>query len=236
MAYSLRYRILQSIARNPFLFKSWYGVRLNYRELMVSFKTELVIEGYPRCANSFAVIAFEQSQKRHITIAHHLHAESQITFGVKYGIPILILIRDPLGAVTSLVTRDPEIGITQALRRYLQFYRTVSHFSESLLVADFNDVTTHYGLVIQCLNEKFDTDFGLYENKPERDAVLFTILDDLNSKDANGKINMVARPSARKTKLLNANRKDVSSHPLLLEAKVLYTSILDGFLSYSTNS
>jgi hypothetical protein len=227
MAYNLSYFALQTVARNPFLFKGWYGIRKGYRKLLVSADTQLVIEGFPRCANSFAVVAFEQAQSKHILIAHHLHAEAQIILGAKYGVPVLVLTRDPTGAVTSLVTRHPEIGIGQALKRYLQFYKTSARLSASLLIADFKDIISNYGLVIQRLNQKFGTDFGCYQNLPETDAKIFAILDQLNLKDSEGKANMVARPSALKTQLLNARRKEVSAHPLLPEAMSLHRSILD---------
>ena len=32
----------------------------------------LVIEGFPRSANTFAVVAFRQAQERYVPIAHHL--------------------------------------------------------------------------------------------------------------------------------------------------------------------
>ena len=225
MPYSLRYRALQSVARHPLLFKHWYSARKGHRKLLVAPETELVIEGYPRCANSFAVVAFEQAQPIRVVIAHHLHAESQITLGVKYGIPVLVLTRDPLGAVTSLVTRHPEIGIGQALKRYIQFYHTTAIYSASLLIADFKDITTNYDLVIRRLNEKFGTSFALYRNLPEKDAAVFAILEGLNLKDSNGKPNMVARPSAAKTRLLAARRGSVLMHPLLPQAKSLYHAI-----------
>lgn len=225
MGYSFRYRIMHAITPRPALFKLWYGTRKSYNRLIVTQNTKLVIEGYPRCANSFAVVAFERAQRQPVTIAHHLHAQSQIILGVRYGTPVLVLTRDPAGAVTSLVTRHPEIGISQALKQYLRFYETALHHSSALLMADFTEVTTNYACVIQRLNEKFGTHFDHYENSPETDAEVFAILDELNLRDSNGKPNMVARPSEDKTRLLDARKAEVISHPLLAKAKSLYRRI-----------
>jgi len=225
MAYSFRYDIMHAVTRHPALFTLWYGTRRDYHRLMVTPTTQLVIEGYPRCANSFAVVAFKHAQRQPVKIAHHLHAQSQIILGVKYKIPVLVLTREPVGAVTSLVTRHPEIGIGQALKQYLHFYQTALHRSSSLLMADFAEVTTNYADVIQRLNTKFGTHYNLFKNSPETDAEVFAVLDELNLKDSNGKLNMVARPTKNKTRLLNARRGEVTSHPLLAKAKSLYRSI-----------
>src|SRR5262245_65181203 len=46
-------------------------------------ETELVIEGFPRCGNSFAVAAFSLAQPRPVRIAHHLHAPAQVIAGTR---------------------------------------------------------------------------------------------------------------------------------------------------------
>ena len=41
--------------------------------------TELVIEAFPRSANTFATVAFQLSQPAPVRVAHHLHAPAQVT-------------------------------------------------------------------------------------------------------------------------------------------------------------
>ena len=207
------------------LFRVWYNARRRYRYLMVSKDKELVIEGYPRCANSFAVAAFESVQRRPVAIAHHLHAEGQIIFGVKYRIPVLVLIRDPIGAVTSLVTRHPEVGVGQALKRYLRFYSVVERFSSHIVVADFLKITTDYASVIQRLNKSFGLEYSLYHNNPRSDAGIFADLDRYNLMDSQGSERAVARPTETKSRLLAKRREKVSAHHLLSDADKLYARI-----------
>jgi hypothetical protein len=56
----------------------------------VSRTTEIVIEGYPRSGNTFAVVAFRLAQGREIEIAHHLHAAAQIKRAARLDVPAFI--------------------------------------------------------------------------------------------------------------------------------------------------
>jgi hypothetical protein len=58
----------------------------------VSRTTQLVIEGYPRLGNTFAVVAFLQAQKEDVRIAHHLHAPAQVIRAARWRIPTIVLI------------------------------------------------------------------------------------------------------------------------------------------------
>ena len=57
--------------------------------------TQLVIEGYPRSANTYAVVAFAAVQPERPRIAHHLHVAAQVLAAVDRDIPTMVLIRRP---------------------------------------------------------------------------------------------------------------------------------------------
>src|SRR6266566_5260966 len=64
---------------------------------------DIVIEGFPRSANSFAVHAFRVAQDRPVRIAHHLHAPAQVIAAVRARVAAITLIREPEDAVLELV-------------------------------------------------------------------------------------------------------------------------------------
>src|SRR5690242_11619114 len=68
---------------------------------VISAETELVIDGYTRCATTFAVYAFQLAQPRPVRLAHHLHAPAQLVAAARRGVPALALIREPRGAILS---------------------------------------------------------------------------------------------------------------------------------------
>ncbi|MEW6059376.1 MAG: hypothetical protein AB1551_04425, partial [Actinomycetota bacterium] len=64
--------------------------------------TDLVIEGYPRSANTLAVSAISAAQPGPIRIAHHLHAPGHVIAAIRRGVPVLVLVREPEEAVIGL--------------------------------------------------------------------------------------------------------------------------------------
>src|SRR5205814_3293356 len=59
-------------------------------------ETEVVIEGFPRSGNTFAVAAFHYAQRpRDVKIAHHAHVPAQLLSAVRLGLPAVVLVRDP---------------------------------------------------------------------------------------------------------------------------------------------
>ena len=101
----LKYRVRQYLGLYPFLFLPAARLLGNRRrrEFLVSPSTDLVIEGFPRSGNTFAVAAFVLSQPRPVRIAHHHHVPAQVIYAVKRGIPVLVVVRKPDDAVLSLV-------------------------------------------------------------------------------------------------------------------------------------
>ena len=62
--YNLRFAFRNLLGRYPALFFYIYGIRPRNRRQLVREKTQLVIEGFLRSANTFAVEAFKFAQER----------------------------------------------------------------------------------------------------------------------------------------------------------------------------
>lgn len=129
--------------------------------------TEIVIEGFPRSANSFAVAAFARAQGRKPQIAHHVHAPAQVIAAAKAGTPAIVLIRDPEDAVLEYVVKKPAITIGQALRGYARFYEPLVRYRSGFVAGVFDEVTKDFGTVIRHVNERFGTTFREFEHTEE---------------------------------------------------------------------
>ncbi|MDQ1632752.1 MAG: hypothetical protein QOC80_2724 [Frankiaceae bacterium] len=121
--------------------------------------TRVVIDGYTRCATTFAVYAFQLSQPAPVPMAHHLHAPAQLITAARQGIPAIALIREPRGAVLSQLVREPHVDLRDALSAYARFYRRLLPYRSRLVVGEFRTVTRDFGAVIERVNERFGTDF-----------------------------------------------------------------------------
>ena len=139
---------------------------------VVSFDTEIVIDGYTRCATTFAVYAFQLSQPRPVPMAHHLHAPAQLIAAAMRGIPAIALIREPQGALLSQMVREPHVDLRDALHAYARFYRRLLPYRSRLVVGEFSTVTRDFGAVTTAVNERFGTSFTPFITTPEAvDAV-----------------------------------------------------------------
>lgn len=222
---SLRYTLVSLLGRHATLFGLYYRRHPRFGRLVVRPDSEIVIEGYPRCANSFSVLAFERAQKRPMHIGHHLHAPAQIALGVKYGIPVLALIREPISAAASLITRHPEVTAEQALRQYVSFYECVKRYGDRVVLADFRKITSDYAQVIEAINHRFNTTFRPYVNSAAEDEAVFSEIDSLNSENEGGAEHQLARPSEAKKALLQAARQRVEQEPLAAHARAVFDQL-----------
>jgi len=167
---------------------------------VVSADTELVIEGYPRSANTFAVEAFELAQPRPVRVVHHLHAAAQIIAAVRWGIPTIALIREPEDAILSYLIRDPCATLRSAVARYIRFYEVVAERRDRVVMADFHIVVTDFGSVIREVNRKFGTAFAEFEHTDENVMRCFRVIEEGN-RESHGALveSTVSRPSEERS-------------------------------------
>jgi len=142
--------------------------RLRGRGEPVGPDTELVIESFPRCASSFAVAAFRLAQEpRAMRIANHTHMPAQVLEAIKRGIPAMVLIREPQGAVLSHVIHTPALTVEDSLHGFLRFYEPLRHARDGFVVGTFEEATRDLGVVIDRLNARFGTGFARFEHTPK---------------------------------------------------------------------
>lgn len=162
------------VAREPKLwllyqpYLAWSKIKLiavgdDSQERMITSNTELIIDGFQGSANSFATVAFQISQKRHVKLAHHLHAPSQIIQAIEKKIPVLLTVREPFGTVLSLVSRWPYISVTQGLKSYIGFYQKLEPYASNYVVSTFEQTTKNLDSVIEAVNTKFATNFDVVD-------------------------------------------------------------------------
>lgn len=169
------YEIRSNIALHPELFFLLVKLKPKSRSIAVGKHTELVIEGFPRSANSFAVGAFRSAQSRPIEIATHLHAPAQIILAARYNIPTLLLIRYPVDAVLSFKSSfpDSQISLKQLFRYYILFYQKLLPYRDGYVLSYFENAIKDFGLEIEKINLKFNTRFERFKSTEENIQKIF---------------------------------------------------------------
>lgn len=228
----LRHKIRSLIDVYPLLYLSLCRFRKKTRSLMVKKDTEIVIEGFPRSANTFAVAAFNLAQERPVRIARHLHAPAQVIAAVRMKIPTLVLIRQPKDAVISLLVREPHISVEQALKDYIRFYSSILSYKKKYVTAHFEEVTQAFDRVIERVNRQFGTNFKLFQYTKENLKKCFQSVEQMDKEDTRlpyVRERSVARPSEERKALRAAFEKKFENprvKDLLLKAENLYNQFV----------
>jgi len=144
----------------------------------VGDETEVVIEGFPRSGNTFAVAAFHFAQlPRDVKIAHHVHLPAQLLSAVRLGLPAVVLVRDPEECVLSLVVREPGLGVAGALRGWVRFHEPIVGVRDRLVVATFEEATTDVAEIVRRVNERFGTLFRPFDPTEENLAAVAELIE-----------------------------------------------------------
>ncbi len=193
----IREILLDYVRQYPATFFRVVSCKSKYDGLLADEATDIVIEGYPRCANTFAVAAFELAQPRRMKIARHTHAVAQLKRAAALGLPALVLIREPSEAILSYVIREENTTLRIALNRYLTFYRAVEQLRESFVIADFSEVIRDFGQVVRRVNKRYGSDFSVFEHTEENTEQVFRRVEEMERQHAGGVLleSKVSRPS-----------------------------------------
>ena len=135
------------------------GKAKNVSETFVHEQTELVIDGFQGSANGFAVAGFKQHQSQKVRLAHHMHSPAEIIKAIEQQTPVILLIREPIGAVISLTSRWSYISVSQGLESYIKFYQKLSDYQDGYVVSTFEQTIQHLDKIVDRVNYKFNTNF-----------------------------------------------------------------------------
>jgi hypothetical protein len=171
------------------------------RVWIVERDTDVVIEGFPRSANSFARAAFHSVQPG-LKYATHVHSSAQVVQACRWSVPAMVLLRNPEGAVCGLVAFDWELGgrnpseidaaaVDRVLRRYLDFYEPLERYRSDFFVAHFPEVVADFGRVMRGFNERFGKNHGAFSHTPESARALMDKSPHIGPQESREKIKSV---------------------------------------------
>ncbi len=205
-----------------------FSIRGNYGGRLLSHDTDIIIDGFPRSANSFAVSALTLAQHNKIKIAHHRHDPAQIIAAVKKNLPVLVLIRHPKDATVSLIIRNYSFDYTYAsikgvLKQYLQYYQKIIPYKDKIILANFETVTNNFNLVISQINKRFKTDYqNFIHNQENVDRCFYRIEEKTIKSHEQKKIIDIETAISRPSKVRNDLKEKLLNDFDLSENKKIY--------------
>ena len=211
---NLRFLTGTTIGNSKILFPINY-YRKEYNDRIVHADSDCCIEGFQRSGNSFFVILFK-NRNRTLKIAHHTHAAAQILRAIEYNIPTLVLIREPVEVIASLLAWDSSLLVGVALKAYISFYRKLLPYVDNFLVIGFEDVTTKPIDVVKAFNTRFGVNFILPEYT---DARIDRIREGINNRNV---ATASPLPTPEKEKAKEGTRERIKDDPKLSDAIKIY--------------
>lgn len=144
------------VRAQPRVFRTLWPLRErpHFNRRVVRRGDDLVIEGFPRSANSFVLAIFRVSQDPDLKIANHFHSPAQFVLARRYGVPAVLLIRDPRDSVLSMMIYEDTTDPVPPLRRYRRFHAPLTALASDLVVVDFATATTAAGRIVEALNTR----------------------------------------------------------------------------------
>lgn len=226
-----RDRLRRFVRRRPIFIRVLSKLLPRYRQYAVRPDSDAVIEGYPRSANTFAVVAFKMSQPKPVNIGRHLHSLGHVYRGLQLAKPTLIVIRNPRDSVLSYAIAQPQLRLESLLREYIDFYEGIERLGDDVVLGEFNEVTNDFGAVIRRLNTRFATDFREFDSTPENVARCNELIDEEDRRNDGQDVRpmRVARPSAERTAIkrgLSARLDNGPALELLTAAEGVYSRLL----------
>jgi len=172
--------------------------------------TRLVVEGFPRSGNTFAVFAFRNAQAQQVEVVGHVHHPSQVKLAVRKGLPTLLVIRRPLPCLASYLVTAPHGRPAGVLKEYVRYHRELLPYLDSVVVGEFEQVTHSFSDVITEINDRFGTTFAPFDQSQENVDRVFEDIEAHHAQMHAGKEveRIVPRPSSERA---NENRMHLSA-------------------------
>jgi hypothetical protein len=227
---TLRHRLHLALIESPVLRALYVRCRRKLRPLAPNQRTVLVVEGFPRSANTYVVAAlYEANPQLHGLVAHHLHSYRSVIEGTRRRLPVVVLVRAPLDAVASLIQRYPDLSVRLALRQYVAFHRRLLPFLPSLIVIPFDRATAHFDTVIEEINERTRLDLAPHDGSSRMESRVLRRIEQMEREDADEhtlRENAVARPSPVRLATREAVHEQIRQRRRLLQrAEAVYALI-----------
>ena len=143
----------------------------------ITDSTEVVIEGFPRSGNTFATFALSEAEGRTVEVASHVHVPAQVKVAVKLRKPTLLVVREPLGCITSLLTAAPHVRFEAAIKEYTHHHEELLAWRHGFVVGSFEQTTTDFASITDRLNDRFGTTFKPFVQTPENVDRVFARID-----------------------------------------------------------
>ena len=136
------------------------------RRLNPTGGAELIVEGFPRSGNTF-FYGNLKAQAPSLRVSHHTHLVANVERAKRRNIAAVILFREPVEAVASLVAKCPSVyQASQCLDDYVHFYSSALKLIPDALFVNFETLVKFPDSVLNATVRH--ADINLYASATEQ--------------------------------------------------------------------
>ena len=219
----LEFSLRMAVKSSPALYSLSRRLKYSHRDDKICRPSDrLCVEGYPSSANSFTYVLLQQLSGE-LPMAHHTHSLANIKLALKYKIPVLVLIRSPLGAIVSRVVRFDN-PIDDSIKEYQHFYTYVASRLDELVLFRFEDITTQTAECVKYLEKRTGLEFPFADMQAEKQKA-FRYIEEWTKE--HGRQARISLPTAEREKNKEKIKNKISQSQGLQEIQQLYARIIE---------
>jgi hypothetical protein len=135
--------------------------------------TDMVVEGFPRAGNTFTAFALQDATHHRLNIASHVHHPAQVKQAVRRGVPVLLVVREPIATLSSYLVFGKHGRASRVLLEYASYHRQLTPYVDQLVICDFREATSDLSAVIARLNQRFGLHIPAFDQSAENVEYVF---------------------------------------------------------------
>lgn len=190
---------------------------------VVTKNHHICIDGFQRCGNTYFTFLV-QNFNRQLKIGHHTHGAGNILLALKYNIPVVLLVRNPLDAVSSLIAQDQNLNIEFGLAHYIAFYKKLIPYKNRLIISDFDQTVNHPDRLIEKINNRFNLTLTKPDLSENRKKDYLKRLKQIDNQNGNTNLSSLA-PNEEKEKLKTEIKEKIQQCRQIKEAISAYQEL-----------
>lgn len=224
----LKYHLLTYIKSRPLLWRSARKIGISTHGVVASETTDICVEGFESSANSYTYNVIKYLGNN-LSIAHHCHTPASVKIAVEKQVPTLILFRDPLNAIPSVVSRFRP-NIYEAIIAYIEFYKTVLSLEDRVMLVSFEEATQHTEQMLRNIENKLDVSFLPYTSFDEVDEAVKAHIREWKKRSKNPSTTPL--PTESREQLKRALRSRMVQEPKYKQAADVYRLIKEAYQAH----
>ncbi len=188
--------------------------------------TDLHLTGFPRSANTYCYnilkVAFPS-----LSLSTHIHTTASIKLALRFNVPTLVLVRDPVSTCCSLLLKhhiEPTVKEIESLMLdYIEYHDFVLQQCDGIRILRFEDAVSSPDYIIRIVSKCLK--FGLKDTDIAAKALAGQQL--VEAKESGKAVEGGSLPNETRKKMKVGVESHVRAHPLCARALEVYGQLIE---------